>query len=114
MLRLFIRYYAINSIGTANRYGSFFPQPIKGVNNISSNFSWDASCDEVSINSYSLNFRVDVLNQDNSSSSLYNFNNGLLSPFTSNVPVMFNSPCGNGWDNSKHIWFGKDETALDI
>lgn len=91
--------------------GATFPQPIKGVHNVSSNFSWDASCNEVSINSYSLNFRVDILNQDNSSSSLYNFNNGILSPFTSNVPIMFNSPCGNGWDNTKYIWYGKDENA---
>jgi hypothetical protein len=90
--------------------GADFLQPIKGINNVASEFNWGSTCDFVSISPYNITFRVDVINKNNTS-SLYNFNNGLLSPFTSNVPVMFNNPCGNGWDNTRYLWFGKNEPA---
>ena len=43
--------------------GADFLQPIKGINNVASEFNWGSTCDFVSISPYNITFRVDVINK---------------------------------------------------
>lgn len=90
---------------------AIFPQPIRDRYTVSSDFDWLASCEHVRPQPYQMIFRAELEDSLSTCDCTYDFNNLQLTPFYSNVSVMFNNPCGNGWDGTMHVWFGSDSTA---
>ena len=89
-----------------------FIQPVRGKNNVNSDFNWNIICKHIRPEPYSVTFKAEL--EDSLSSNcdcVYDFNNMQLHPFISNVPVMFSNPCGAGWDNSPYLWIGSDSAA---
>ncbi|OFY08118.1 MAG: hypothetical protein A2W93_03300 [Bacteroidetes bacterium GWF2_43_63] len=88
-----------------------FPQPVRDRDTVTSDFDWQVSCEHVRPQPYSMIFRAELEDSLSNCDCSYDFNSGQLTPFYSNVSVMFNNPCGNGWDGSTYLWFGPDSTA---
>jgi len=88
-----------------------FPQPVRNQYTVSSDFAWNVFCDHVRPEPYTMIFRAELEDSLSNCDCTYDFNNWQLTPFYSNVSVMFNNPCGSGWDGSTYLWFGSDTTA---
>ncbi len=88
-----------------------FIQPVRDRYTVSSDFNWPVSCEHVRPDPYHMIFRADLEDSLSTCDCTYDFENWQVTPFYSNVSVMFNNPCGAGWDGSTYLWFGSDTTA---
>ncbi len=88
-----------------------FAQPSRGKYLVSSDFIWNVSCEHVRTEPYKMIFRAELEDSLSNCNCTYNFNNWTVAPFYANVSVMFNNPCGAGWDGTTYLWFGADSTA---
>ncbi|MCX7697739.1 MAG: gliding motility-associated C-terminal domain-containing protein [Bacteroidales bacterium] len=75
-----------------------------------SNFSWLPTCHEVRKDPYELTFQVKAFSDSGSWKMLSSFN-GSSGPFTHSSSGLIGKTCGEGWDSTTYLWFGKDSTT---
>lgn len=77
---------------------------------VQSVFSWFPSCNEVRNLSYDFTFRARSYADSGNWKLLATFN-GDTTQFTYSSSGTIDKTCGEGWDSTTYLWFGKDSTA---
>lgn len=89
---------------------AIFNQPVRGLDSVSSMFSWNVACSHVRPDPYHVLFKASLEDSLSSCDCGYDFEN-TWSPFIAHPGAEIGNPCGPGWDGSNYFWFGSDSSA---